>query len=280
VLDSSNLRKLAKRISYCIDPDGSLDHDEAAKRRRELVIKDNHNGTQTIRWTETDEHIAVVKSAIQALAAPMPAEDGTPEPRPAGVRRADAMMQVCRQVLRSGTLPRQRGQRPHVHITVTAEDLKAGTGLGTTESGEDLTIAVIRRIACDATLTALALDATTGVPLQVGREHRTVTHAQWIALVERDKGCVFPGCTRPAAWTEAHHAVHWAEGGLTDLQNLALLCGIHHDHAHHRDWDIRFGDDGRPELIPPAWVDFEQRPRRNPHWYQRPEGLLTPGPTP
>ncbi|MGQ0623354.1 MAG: HNH endonuclease signature motif containing protein, partial [Sporichthyaceae bacterium] len=71
-----------------------------------------------------------------------------------------------------------------------------------------------------------------------------------------------------------------AEGGLTDLQNLALLCGIHHDHVHHRDWDIRFGDDGRPELIPPTWVDFEQRPRRNPHWYQRPEDLLTPGPAP
>ncbi|MGQ0624383.1 MAG: DUF222 domain-containing protein [Sporichthyaceae bacterium] len=267
VLDSVDLRKLGKRIAYAIDPDGSLDYDEAAKRRRELSITENHNGTQTIRWTETDEHVAIVKAAIGALAAPLPGEDGTPDPRTAGVRRADALLEVCRHALRSGTLPRQRGERPHVHLTVRADDLRAGTGFGTTETGEDLTIAAIRRMSCDSNLTALLLNAD-GVPLKVGRDHRTVTHGQWIALVERDRGCVFPGCTRPAAWTEAHHVRHWADGGPTDLDNMVLLCSIHHDHVHHRGWTVSFAEDQRPELIPPAWVDFEQRPRRNPHWHR------------
>ncbi|MGQ0629728.1 MAG: DUF222 domain-containing protein [Sporichthyaceae bacterium] len=279
VVDSTVLRRLGKHIAYAIDPDGSLDHDEAAKRRRELSIKDNHNGTQTIRWTETDENVAVVKAAIGALAAPQPAEDGAKDPRPAGVRRADALLEVCRMALRTGILPRQRGERPHVHLTVRAEDLKAGTGFGTTATGEDLTIAVIRRLTCDATLTALLLNAD-GVPLNVGRDHRTVTHGQWIALVERDRGCVFPGCTRPPAFCDAHHAIHWSDGGLTDLDNLALLCSVHHDHVHHRGWALSFGEDGKPELIPPPWIDPLQEPRRNPHWYRRPQDLLTPGPAP
>ncbi|MGQ0624588.1 MAG: DUF222 domain-containing protein [Sporichthyaceae bacterium] len=202
VLDSANLRKLGKRICYAIDPDGSLDYDEAAKRRRELSITDNHDGTHTIRWTDTDENIATVKAAIQALAAPLPAEDGTPDARPAGLRRADALMEVCRLTLRTGTLPRQRGERPHVHITVRADDLTAadgsGSGFGSTATGEDLTIAVIKRLSCDANLTALLLNPTTGVPLKVGRDHRSVTHGQWIALVQRDRGCVFPGVRREA----------------------------------------------------------------------------------
>ncbi|HEY8755920.1 MAG TPA: HNH endonuclease signature motif containing protein [Candidatus Dormibacteraeota bacterium] len=40
------------------------------------------------------------------------------------------------------------------------------------------------------------------------------------ALNFRDKGCRWPGCDRPASWTAAHHVIHWAQGGRTDLDNL------------------------------------------------------------
>jgi hypothetical protein len=36
----------------------------------------------------------------------------------------------------------------------------------------------------------------------------------------------------PASWTDAHHIRHWADGGLTDLENGALLCGRHHTVVH------------------------------------------------
>ncbi len=50
----------------------------------------------------------------------------------------------------------------------------------------------------------------------------------------RDRGCTYPGCTAPAAWTRAHHVLHWADGGPTDVANAALLCPRHHTHVHHR----------------------------------------------
>lgn len=40
------------------------------------------------------------------------------------------------------------------------------------------------------------------------------------ALVARDQACAFPACQRLAAWSEAHHVVHWADGGATALNKV------------------------------------------------------------
>jgi hypothetical protein len=69
--------------------------------------------------------------------------------------------------------------------------------------------ALAQRIACDAQVWRAVLDPATGLPLEVGRAHRVVPH--WIrkALHARDRGCRWPGCRAPAAWTDAHHLVPW-----------------------------------------------------------------------
>ena len=113
-----------------------------------------------------------------------------------------------------------------------------------------------------------------GVPLAVGRTRRTVTPAQWCALVIRDRGCIFPGCDRPAGWCQAHHVIWWEDFGLTDLDNLVLLCDHHHDSVHHHGWDVEFGADGHPQVIPPAWLDPNRTPRRNHYWRPPPLDLV------
>ena len=51
----------------------------------------------------------------------------------------------------------------------------------------------------------------------------------WLCwLWRRDRVCTYPGCTAPAAWSKAHHVIHWADGGLSDVDNAALLCQRHH----------------------------------------------------
>ena len=52
------------------------------------------------------------------------------------------------------------------------------------------------------------------------------------ALIARDGHCRFPGCDRPRAWCNGHHVVHWADGGVTALANLILLCRRHHRAVH------------------------------------------------
>jgi predicted restriction endonuclease len=52
------------------------------------------------------------------------------------------------------------------------------------------------------------------------------------AVILRDRRCRFPGCDRPHSWCDAHHVVHWADGGPTAVPNLLLLCRHHHRMVH------------------------------------------------
>jgi hypothetical protein len=51
---------------------------------------------------------------------------------------------------------------------------------------------------------------------------------------------------------DAHHVVHWADGGGTDLANLVLLCRAHHRVIHTTGWEVRISPrDRQPEFRPP-----------------------------
>jgi HNH endonuclease len=75
---------------------------------------------------------------------------------------------------------------------------------------------------------------TAGETLDLGRVVRLFTRAQRRVLLRRDRGCTYPGCGAPAAWTQAHHVVHWLDGGASDIDNAALLCQRHHTVVHDR----------------------------------------------
>ena len=66
--------------------------------------------------------------------------------------------------------------------------------------------------------------------LDVGRKTRSIPPAIRRALDARDRKCRFPGCG--SRWCDAHHVVHWADGGPTSLENLLLLCRRHHRAVH------------------------------------------------
>src|SRR5690606_3369543 len=77
------------------------------------------------------------------------------------------------------------------------------------------------------------------------------------ALEHRDRTCRVPGCE--LRYCDAHHIVHWADGGATALTNLVLLCRHHHRAVHEEGFriardaagDLRFHHpDGR--VIPAA----------------------------
>ena len=55
--------------------------------------------------------------------------------------------------------------------------------------------------------------------LDAGRTTRTFTAAEVRAIVARDQHCTWPGCDTPAAWCDAHHIHHWADGGITSVNN-------------------------------------------------------------
>ena len=97
--------------------------------------------------------------------------------------------------------------------------------------------------------------------LDLGRETRLVNRALRRALVARDRGCVFPGCERPAVWCDAHHITWWEHGGPTNLENCCLLCRRHHTLCHEGGWRIKRRDDGTYEAQEPPAGHVAQRRR-------------------
>jgi hypothetical protein len=281
-LHSGHITRLARHIETVLNPDGA-EPDDKAQRSRSLSITDVGGGLHRIKGLLTDEAAALLQAALDPLAAPRPATkdaDGHAterDTRTPGQRNHDALADICRQFLRFGDLGTAHGARPHVHVTASIETLNGDTGhpFARTATGEDLDLATLQRLACDAGLTPILTD-TLGVPLAMGRQVRTATPAQWAALVARDIGCIGEGCTRPASWCEAHHFPAWEHDGRTDLDKLALLCSHHHHVTHHDGWQVRLGTNGHPEMIPPVWVDAQQRPRRNAHWKLIRDGLKQP----
>lgn len=139
-----------------------------------------------------------------------------------------------------------------------AADLKSGKTSGMVGS-QLIDRDELLRIACDARLQP-AIDDASGVTVGVGRTSRKIP--PWLRrLVEgRDEGCRFPGCGRNR-WTHAHHLVHWANGGPTNLDNLVTLCGFHHRLIHRKGWDIRGNPNGR--LVFMIGGKHEYRPARS-----------------
>jgi hypothetical protein len=206
----------------------------------------------------TVEDAAIVTAALDPLSCPT----GGADHRSPAQRRADALVEVCRLALRTGELPASGGEPPQLAITVAYHPLTRSLGAGRLDSGDRVSPAVVRRLACDARLLPVVLGGA-GQILDAGRTRRLATGPLRRALVVRDRGCAFPGCDRPPRWTDGHHITPWTAGGRTNLTNLTLLCRRHHRVIHDGDWTVRIAADGLPEFLPPPVLGVPQRPRRN-----------------
>lgn len=181
----------------------------------------------------------VVLAALRV--AETPDVKGEP-PRTPATRRADALVDICRFFLEHQTHRAGGRHRPHVNVIVEADDLYAARR-ARYESGAFVSESVAAQMLCDSVMHRVVVEPK-GAILDYGRATRTISAPLWSALVARDQGCRFPGCDRPAHWSEAHHVIWWENGGETSLANLVLLCHRHHHLLHRRRW--------RAKLLPDA----------------------------
>ncbi|EOM77538.1 HNH endonuclease [Rhodococcus rhodnii] len=262
-----------------------IDTDGPTTREREdlntLTVSNTLNGRVVLHGDFDALSGEVLSTALSKLSAPRPAADGTRDPRSAGQRRADGLIEICRRHLDAGDSGHEAAEKPHVTVLIHQRDLTAppadtserlsvsvtalldGIPLPWMPWGGTLTPETARAVACDAQVTPIVIDDH-GVPLNMGRTTRLVTPAQRRALMVRDRGCAFPNCTAPVSWCEAHHIEHWADGGPTDLDNTVLLCGKHHRHIHHSTWRIIPTPRGRPRFEPPPGGAPSDRPPNRP----------------
>lgn len=246
-LDPGQLRRVTGHWRHCVDAELARRDANAGHDRRFLHISATFQGLVAIDGLLDADAGAAVLTAITSLSAPQPGDT-----RRAAQRRADAPTDLARIALDSGALPDAGGDRPHLQVVLDLPTLRAQPGA----PGADLdwagpvTAETARRLACDATLSRIVTSGGSEI-LDVGRRTRVIPLAIRRALRVRDGGCVFPGCDRPPPWTDAHHIVHWGDGGPTDLDNLVLLCRRHHRTVHEHRWRITRAPDGGYTASPP-----------------------------
>jgi Domain of unknown function (DUF222)/HNH endonuclease len=236
---------------------------EAEEIHRERYLRLQWDQVRPVLWLEgmlPAEQGAAFESAINRRAEDVPRDGDAADP--SGARVADALVELASGGPESTTVV--------VHAAADVlirEERDDGPWLAETEGGARLASESVRRLACDSRIEWI-LEAP-GRAVGIGRRGRQVPEAIHRVLRHRDRmACRFPGCARKR-WLHAHHLVHWAEGGATNLDNLVLLCQAHHRLIHEGGWrtsghpnhDLRFHDPGGRPLRTSAMSEtIEARP--------------------
>jgi hypothetical protein len=236
--DGAALRVLGQRILQLLDQDGKEPNDpQLAEPRREFHYGSRKDGSVVFRGKIDQE----AGAKLAALMSPLAKPTSTGDTRSAEERQGDAFAEIIDLAAGSEQLPEEGGEKPHLALTMSLNDFVAQRGTADVEGQGPMDAASARRIACDSKVLRLVLGAKSE-PLDIGRATRTIPNQIRRALIIRDGGCAFPGCHRRPRQCHAHHVIHWADGGPTNLGNLVLLCGHHHRLIHHSDWTVEISD--------------------------------------
>ncbi len=156
-------------------------------------------------------------------------------------------------------------------VATTLEALQSGIGAADIQGHGILTAGAARRLACDSGIIPAVLGGESEI-LDLGTPNRLATPLMRRHLALRDGGCLFPGCDRPPACTEAHHRLHWIDGGPTTEQNLDSYCLFHHHLVHEGGWTYTIIDTNTLKFFPPDGgppLTSKRRPFLQPDLNQR-----------
>ncbi len=199
-----------------------------------LYVSRLYDGRTVLKGDLSDLAAETVTTALHAYADPP--DDHFP--RKTSRRYADALVRICEVALgQTGTPERARAQVSIVVDWKTLSERQPGRLDG--EFTGSIHPRDIERLLCDCDISRV-VTGPDSLPLDIGRNRRNPTTAMRRALVERDGGCRWPGCNRPAGFCDAHHVRPWISGGETTLTNLVLVCAHHHHVAHTPGWSVTF----------------------------------------
>lgn len=220
---------------------------ETARSDAEHATDDQPRTRATMWWRNDALHLnaviqgadgVMVERAIERVADRAPTDPDSGGFRPVDDRHGEAIVQLASMSLAADT----DHDRATVVVHVNAADLDSDSRQGWDAAGRVFSTAELDRLLCDARIQP-CIDDSHGLTIGVGRTTRTIPPWLLRSLNDRDGGCRFPGCGQ-TRWLHAHHVIHWADGGPTNLDNLILLCGFHHRMLHNDGWSI----DGNPNF--------------------------------
>lgn len=265
------LGKRARIVRDLLDAAGAEERSQRRYEQRAFRMWTDHDGQHHARITFDDEGALWLRSLSNAAMRPRrrgprfvtdderaAADDLVNDPRTNEQLEYDLIMDV----LRAGSLATAAdvfgARQPGVRVIVVQDAIGPRDALGrmlavghAEDGGDALAGSIIDRNLCTHGSREVTTDRE-GNPLYLGREQRLFSPAQRLTLAARDGGCIWPGCTLPASYTEAHHIDEYvADEGRTDVDRGVLLCRYHHMHIHAHGYKITRSGHGPFVLHPP-----------------------------
>ena len=204
----------------------------------------------------------------------VPETFGDPDPpdtRPDGLTPPQRHLQTLLNLMRAPAAAPPRGTTglPTAQLLIHCRlDTLLGLAKGNGWSAHGLQIPIgeiRRRLATDGVIPVVL--GGQGEVLDLGREMRFATDPIRRAVLARDGGCFYPGCSVPPEHLEMCHLDGWAAGGGTSVAGLTPGCTSHHHMADNGLLTLLIHN-GLPHVILPRHLDPGQLPRRNTYWPQ------------
>jgi hypothetical protein len=260
--DPQQLGKLAARVTAWLDPDGALKDVAYREKMRELSTHQRPDGSGTVSGELSAEAMELLLLHFDALAKPKPEVGGIKDPRSAGQRRHDALLEALKLNVRAQQLPSVAGVTATIVMTMTHEQYLTGQGLARTAHGALVPASeAFRWAGGDYRLMAVVIDKIKGITAYSSIQ-RLYTEQQRLARAAIDGGCTFPNCPAAANWCQIDHLEDYAKGGPTSLTNAGLACRYDNRERKKQGWKP-VHINSRVAWVPPRWIDPDQKPQYN-----------------
>lgn len=248
--DVDSLRRIARRQTGITSSEESARFDE-----RYLHIQPTLDDTAWKLWGQLAAlDGAIVEQALFARADELPNDFTAAR----STKTADALVAICQDSLdpipvttahhvptsaiadddsETAAFPNLEAlgrmyERTRPGITVFVNAQHPGAAVGTLMSGQLIGPNTLEEILCSGTIEAISV-TDDGKPLNAGRRTAKIPGRLRRFVIGRDGGCCAEGCTSRYR-LQAHHRIHWADGGVTDADNLVTLCWFHHHVVIHQ----------------------------------------------
>lgn len=251
--------QLDRIVAKMPDPENT-DPNTGENRLPDAVsFRNNGDGTSTMMITRSVNEITATKKALRSKASEVIGrQQADGESMTDVIDRLGGMGAIQADVSTSlicGDIDAVQGVEAAVLVVA---DIDALTGIDplaeSTVENQRVPATVVQRLSCDGIIQTALVDGE-GDEKAVSSESRIVPRRIRRLLLRRDHGmCQYPGCEAEHR-LHAHHVIHWANGGPTELRNLISLCHFHHHSVHEGGWTIMSTVDG--------WTFFDPNGNRH-----------------
>ena len=212
-----------------LDHRAAMDDLDRQYARRRAAVTQTPTGTTRLTAEGPGLDAEYLHTAIQAFRRP----DTPDEHRSSDAATWDALVDMAKAALDGASAPTVHGHRPHVTVRFNDQTLREKTGVGHAGHTGPLPYGELVRVLDDCRLAGLLCDRA-WLPLEVTSQTRNVPTGLWRALVDRDGGCIWPGCDAPPGWCDVAHLFReYVRRGRLTLPGAGLLCRRHHRRYDH-----------------------------------------------